>query len=94
MNRTFTPQLGPAVLFAMSGQLNELVKSVVEDLLMPVVFKPALAAAHVDDIRQLSFNGIHYGKVIGTFIDFMIVAWIVFLFSKLVLKEGVVAVKK
>lgn len=85
--------IGLAIAVIIGGKLNDLVGSVVNDLLMPIVFKPALAAAQVDDIRKLSYNGILYGKVLGSFIDFMIVAFVVFLFAKLVLKEETVAKK-
>jgi large conductance mechanosensitive channel len=60
---------------------------------MPVVFQPALKAANVDDIRKLSYNGILYGKVIGSAIDFLIVAVVVFMFAKLLLREQVVTKK-
>lgn len=83
--------IGLAIAVVIGGKLNELVTSVVSDLLMPLVFQPALRAAQVDDIRKLSYNGILYGKVVGSFIDFVIVAFVVFLFAKFVLKEENVA---
>ncbi len=79
--------IGLAIAVIIGGKLNEFVSSLVSDLLMPLVFQPALKAANVDDIRKLSYNGILYGKVIGSGIDFMIVAFVVFLIAKLVLKE-------
>ncbi len=85
--------IGLAIAVIIGGKLNELVTSIVSDLLMPLLFQPALRAAQVDDIRKLSYNGILYGKVIGTGIDFLIVAFLVFLFAKFVLKEEVVAKK-
>ena len=83
--------IGLAIAVIIGGKLNELVSSFVNDLLMPLVFAPALRAANVDNIRALSYNGILYGKVIGTFVDFMIVAAFVFIFAKFVLKEETVA---
>lgn len=85
--------IGLAIAVVIGGKLNELVTSVVQDLLMPLVFKPALEAAQVNNIRELSYNGILYGKVIGTCVDFLIVAFVVFLFAKFVLKEETVAKK-
>jgi large conductance mechanosensitive channel len=85
--------IGLAIAVVIGGKLNELVTSLVNDLLMPLIFKPALAAANVDDIRKLSFNGILYGKVIGSSIDFFIIAFVVFLFAKFVLKEEKVTKK-
>lgn len=54
---------------------------------MPLVFQPALRAAHVEDIRQLSYHGVLYGKAIGSIIDFTVVAAVVFLLCKFVLKQ-------
>ena len=65
----------------------------VNDLLMPLVFQPALRAANVDDIRKLSYEGILYGKVVGSAIDFTIVAFVIFLFAKFILREEKVAKK-
>lgn len=83
--------IGLAIAVVIGGKLNELVSSVVNDLLMPILFQPLLRAAQVDDIRKLGWNGILYGKAIGTFIDFLIVALVVFFFAKFVLKEDKVA---
>jgi large conductance mechanosensitive channel len=85
--------IGLAIAVVIGGKLNELVTSVVNDLLMPLVFQPALRAANVDDIRQLSFHGILYGRVIGAAIDFLIVAGLVFLIARKVLREETVARK-
>lgn len=85
--------IGLAVAVIIGGKLNDLVTSIVQDLLMPLIFQPALRAAHVEDIRQLSYNGILYGKVIGSAIDFLIVAGVVFAFFKLVIREEIVAKK-
>ncbi|MDB5038125.1 MAG: large conductance mechanosensitive channel protein MscL [Bacteriovoracaceae bacterium] len=85
--------IGLAIAVIIGGKLNEFVTSLVNDLLMPLIFKPALQAANVDDIRKLSYNGILYGKVIGSLIDFLIVAGLVFLIAKLVLREEKVVKK-
>lgn len=85
--------IGLAIAVIIGGKLNEFISSFVNDLLMPLVFQPALHAANVDDIRKLSFNGILYGKVVGALIDFVIVAFIVFLFAKKILREDTVAKK-
>lgn len=79
--------IGLAIAVVIGGKLNELISSLVNDLLMPLIFQPALRAANVDDIRKLSFNGILYGKVLGATIDFLVVAVVVFLISKVMLKE-------
>ena len=85
--------IGLAIAVIIGGKLNLLLSSVVNDLLTPLIFAPALRAAGVEDIAKLSFNGIMYGKVVGAFIDFFIVAFIVFLFAKKVMKEETVTKK-
>ncbi len=83
--------IGLAIAVIIGGKLNLLVTSLVNDLLTPLILQPALNAAGVASIAELSFNGIMYGKVLGALIDFVIVAFIVFLFAKKVMKEEVVA---
>jgi len=85
--------VGLAIAVIIGGKLNDLVNSVVNDILMPVVFQPALAAANVDDVRKLNFNGIFYGKALGATIDFLIVAVLVFVIAKYLLKEEKVSKK-
>jgi len=85
--------VGLAIAVIIGGKLNLLVTSLVNDLLTPLIFQPALSAAGVSDIAELSFNGIFYGKVIAALIDFLIVAFIIFIFAKKVMKEEVVTKK-
>jgi len=85
--------IGLAIAVVIGGKLNDFISSLVNDLLMPLIFQPALQAANVNDIRNLSYNGILYGKVIGSAIDFLIVALVVFLFAKHILREQKVAKK-
>lgn len=85
--------IGLAIAVIIGGKLNLLITSIVGDLLTPLLFQPALKAAGVDNIAALSFNGIMYGKVVASLIDFAIVAFIVFLFAKKVMKEEVVTKK-
>ncbi|MGC9125750.1 MAG: MscL family protein [Caldisericaceae bacterium] len=80
--------LGLAVAVIIGGKLNEFIASLVNDLLMPAIFNPALKAAGVATISQLSYKGILYGKVIGAAIDFLVVAFIVFLIMKWAVKVG------
>ena len=85
--------IGLAIAVIIGGKLNLLITSVVNDLLTPLIFQPALQAAGVANIAELSINGIMYGKVVGALIDFTIVAFIVFMFAKKVMKEEVVSKK-
>lgn len=85
--------IGMAIAVIIGGKLNEFVSSMVNDIMMPLLFQPVLKAMAVDDIRKLNAGGVYYGKFIGTAIDFLIVAGIVFLIAKMVLKEETVSKK-
>lgn len=84
---------GLAIAVIIGGKLNELVGSLVSDLVMPLVLQPALRAAGVNDIRELSAGGILYGRVLGAALEFVIVAFLVYVFAKKVLREEAVTKK-
>lgn len=85
--------VGLAIAVIIGGKLNDFVGALVNDLLMPLLFQPALRAAGVDEVRELQIGGVFYGKVLGAGLDFLVVASIVFVFAKLVLKEATVTKK-
>lgn len=85
--------VGLAIAVIIGGKLNEFIGSLVNDLLMPAVFQPLLKAAAVEDIAKLQVHGIFYGKVIASAINFLVVAVVVYLFAKIVLKEETVSKK-
>jgi large conductance mechanosensitive channel len=85
--------VGLAIAVIIGGKLNLLITSFVNDLLTPLLLRPALQAAGVNRLTQLSYNGILYGKVISASLDFIIVAFIVFVFAKKILREDVVTKK-
>ncbi len=64
-------------------------------VLISLIFNPALSALGLKNIEELSWKGIFYGKLASSVIDFVIVAFIVFLMirwlnrvTKGVKKEG------
>lgn len=73
---------GLAVAVIIGGKLNQLVTSLVNDFLTPLIFNPVLAALGLKSISELSWRGVFYGKVASALIDFLIVAFIVFLLIK------------
>lgn len=85
--------LGLAIAVIIGGKLNLLITTLVNDLLTPLLFQPILTAAGVSRINQLSYNGIMYGKVFAALLDFTVVAFIIFMFAKKVLKEELVTKK-
>lgn len=79
--------VGLAIAVIIGGKLNAFVSSMVNDLITPALLQPALQAAGVKNLEQLSWNGILYGKVLASLLDFIVVAFIVFIFAKKVMKE-------
>jgi large conductance mechanosensitive channel len=85
--------IGLAIAVIIGGKANALVTAIVNGVLMPIVtfFVPGggwrEATLDIGPVRLL------LGPVLGAGIDFLIVAWLVFWFSKKVLKEDVVGKK-
>ena len=85
--------IGLAIAVVIGGKINALVTALVDGVLMPVVtfFLPGGAW------RTASFDlgAVHLilGPVLGAGLDFLIVAWLMFWFSKKVLKEASVTKK-
>lgn len=87
--------IGLAIGVIIGSKAGELVKAVTDGLLMPFV-TPILSAAGGDwqaakwEVGPFSFA---LGAVIAALINFLIVAFLVFLFAKKVLKEDSVGKK-
>lgn len=87
--------IGLAIAVIIGGKAGELIKAVVDGILMPFV-NPILASAGGDwQTSTLDVGPFHFavGSVLGALINFLIVAWLVFWFSKKVLKEETVTKK-
>lgn len=74
--------VGIAVWLLIATKVSTLVKWLIDDLITPMLLNPILTRLKVKNIEDLSFRGILYGKVISTLIDFLITAFLVFLFVK------------
>ncbi len=85
--------IGLAIAVIIGGKANDLVKAVTDGLLMPIV----AAAIPGGEWRTATLNigpvKFLLGPVLGAGLDFVIVAFLVFWFSKLVLKEETVSKK-
>jgi large conductance mechanosensitive channel len=85
--------IGLALAVIIGGKANALAGAFINDLLTPLLLQPAMRAAGVDQIGALSAGGILYGKVLAALLDFVLMATLVFLFAKLLLKEEVVTTR-
>ena len=70
---------GIAIGLLVATKVGEVGKSIVEDLLTPALFAPTMKKLHVEKLEDLSRKGILYGRVLARTIDFLLVAFVVFL---------------
>jgi large conductance mechanosensitive channel len=72
-----------AVAVIIGAAFGKIVNSFIEDVITPLVLKPALDAAHLSKIEDLTaFGGVKYGLFISAVINFIIVAFVLFLIIK------------
>jgi len=72
-----------AVAVIIGAAFGAVVTSFIEDLVTPLILNPALQAAGVEDIANLSFNGIKYGLFLATVLNFVVIAFVIFLMVRL-----------
>ena len=87
--------IGLAIAVIIGGKLNDLVTAVVSGLLMPIVGRiTSVTGGDWRDWKPDVF-GIQFelGKVLGSSIDFIVVAFIVFWMAKKILREETVTKK-
>lgn len=68
-----------AVAVIIGGAFSKIVSSFVEDIVTPVILNPALKAAGVNDLQSLSANGVKYGVFLAAIINFVVIAFAIFL---------------
>jgi large conductance mechanosensitive channel len=68
-----------AVAVIIGGAFGKIVTSLIEDIITPVLLTPALKAANVEDLAKLQVNGIKYGVFLAAVINFLVIAFVIFL---------------
>lgn len=88
--------IGLAIAVIIGGKLNELVTACVSGLLMPVVGRVTSVTGGDWRDWKPELLGIQFelGKVLGSSIDFVVVAFIVFWMARKVLREETVPKKQ
>ena len=71
-----------AVAVVMGTAFNAIVTSFVNDIITPLILKPAMKAAGVDKIANLSWNGVAYGSFLSAVINFLVVGTVLFFVVK------------
>jgi large conductance mechanosensitive channel len=79
-----------AIGVIIGGAFGKIVNSLIEDVITPLVLKPALSAANLSKIEELTvFGGVKYGMFVSAVINFIIIALVLFMIIK-----GINAAKK
>lgn len=68
-----------AVAVIIGGAFGKIVTSLIEDIITPVLLNPALKAANVEDLAKLQINGVKYGVFLAAVINFLVIAFVIFL---------------
>ena len=71
-----------AVAVIIGAALGAIVTSLVNDIITPLILNPALSAAGVDKIAELSWNGIAYGNFLSAVINFLVIGTVLFFIVK------------
>ena len=72
-----------AVGVIIGGAFGKIVGSLIEDVITPLILKPALDAAHLSNLQELTiFGSVKYGNFLAAIINFVIIAFVLFLIIK------------
>ena len=72
-----------AVGVIIGAAFGKIVSSLIDNVITPLLLKPALDAAHLSTIEELTaFGGVKYGLFLSAVINFVIVASVLFLIIK------------
>ena len=71
-----------AVGVIIATAFGAIVTSFVNDIITPLLLNPALKAANVDRIAELSWNGVAYGSFLSAIINFVVVGTVLFFVVK------------
>jgi len=68
-----------AVAVIIGAAFATIVSSLVDDVITPLLLKPALDAAGVNDLGKLTWGAVKYGNFLAAGLKFIIIAFILFL---------------
>ena len=71
-----------AVAVILGAAFSAIISSMVDDILTPLLLAPAMKAAGVENVGELVYGVVKYGKFIAATIKFVLIAWILFLIVK------------
>jgi large conductance mechanosensitive channel len=78
-----------AIGVVIGGAFSKIISSLIDDVITPMLLKPALDAANLSNIADLKAGAIKYGSFLSNVISFIIIALVLFMIIK-----GINAAKK
>lgn len=78
-----------AIAVIIGGAFGAIVNSLIADVITPLILNPALDAAGVKNIAELTWGAVKYGNFLSAIISFLVIALVLFLLIK-----GINATKK
>ncbi|MDP3557997.1 MAG: large conductance mechanosensitive channel protein MscL [Bacteroidota bacterium] len=72
-----------AIGVIIGGAFGKIISSLINDVITPLLLKPALDAANLKNLEELTvFGSVKYGSFISAIINFTIIAFVLFLIIK------------
>jgi large conductance mechanosensitive channel protein len=71
-----------AVAVIIGAAFGAIVTSFVNDIITPLILNPALTAAGVKHIAELTWNGVAYGSFLSAVINFLVIGTVLFFVVK------------
>ncbi|MFY7653047.1 MAG: large conductance mechanosensitive channel protein MscL [Chitinophagaceae bacterium] len=72
-----------AIGVIIGGAFGKIISSLIDDVITPLLLKPALDAAHLTKLEELTmFGTVKYGSFLAATINFVIIAFVLFLIIK------------
>ena len=71
-----------AVAVIIGAAFGAIVTSFVNDVITPLILNPALKAAGVEKIAELTWNGVAYGSFLSAVINFLVIGAVLFFVVK------------
>lgn len=72
-----------AVAVIIGVAFNAIVTSLVSDIITPLILNPVMESLNAQNLEEVSWHGVKYGKFIATVINFLIVSFCIFMLIKL-----------
>jgi len=71
-----------AIAVIVGGAFGAIVNSLIADVITPLLLNPALEAAGVKNIAELTWGAVKYGNFLSAVISFLVIAFVLFMLIK------------